>query len=240
MTQGFYMSHYEHTSFWTFTTLLNSAGGELLSPDEKKVTFNGPEGVWALDMFRRFASEAGQTDMSLEQARQSFSAGTLGIFASSSSILGAFEKNIGISFDFRIAPWPIPSPKGYLPGAGNAIMLFAKDPEKQKAAFEFIKFAVGPEGQTLIPKYTGYAPNNEIAIRTPELLGNVYASNPRQKIILEQLKNTKGWFAFPGNIATRVDEVMRDGILDVTTLKRTPEEVMPEMATRVQGMLDNQ
>ena len=38
-------------------------------------------------------------------------------------------------------------------------MLFTKDPAKQKAAWEYIKFATGPVGATMMVQATGYFPS---------------------------------------------------------------------------------
>lgn len=236
--QGFFMSHYEHTSNWTYVALLQSVGGKMVNEDETKVAFDDEDGLWALNMFRRFAQEAGQLDISREQARQMVAAGQLGIFASSSSFIGQFAEAAEGHFEARIAPWPVPEADGTLPPAGNAAMIFkTDDAEKRDAAWEFVKFAAGPAGQATLLKYTGYAPSNQIAIDSPEYLGNFYKDNPIYQVTIDQLPKLTSWYAFPSKNALQISEVIRDYIQEVATLKRTPEEVMPDMARDVQALL---
>ncbi|MFJ6343787.1 extracellular solute-binding protein, partial [Rhizobium sp. NPDC092017] len=44
---------------WMFSALLFGAGGKMLSDDESKVAFNGPEGQKAVEMIQRFVKEGG-------------------------------------------------------------------------------------------------------------------------------------------------------------------------------------
>jgi multiple sugar transport system substrate-binding protein len=41
---------------------------------------------------------------------------------------------------------------------GNVAMMFTRDAQKQRAAWEFIKFATGPVGATMMVNATGYMP----------------------------------------------------------------------------------
>ncbi|RVK92335.1 extracellular solute-binding protein [Sinorhizobium meliloti] len=91
---------YAASGAFAFETLLFSRGGAMMSPDEKTLLINGPEGQWTMDMLRRFG-EAGQVDMSRNDALQAFVAGTLGIYWNTSSLLGNFDKNIGDRFSYR-------------------------------------------------------------------------------------------------------------------------------------------
>jgi multiple sugar transport system substrate-binding protein len=49
-------------------------------------------------------------------------------------------------------------------------MLFAKDAARQKAAWEYIKFATGPIGATMMVQATGYFPSSRAAADDPKLL----------------------------------------------------------------------
>ena len=53
---------------------------------------------------------------------------------------------------------------GKLPTGGNAAIITSRDPAKQKAAWEFLKFVTGPEAQKIVVETTGYLPTN---LRTP-------------------------------------------------------------------------
>jgi multiple sugar transport system substrate-binding protein len=124
-----------------------------------------------------------------------------------------------------------------LPAGGNAVMIFTKDRAKQQAAWEYIKFATGPVGQTLMVKYTGYMPSNEIAIKDPQLLGKFYDENPNHVTSIKQLPVMTSWYAFPGENALKITDVIKDHLQTVVARKQAPEQGVSAMARDVQTLL---
>ncbi|UCI31763.1 ABC transporter substrate-binding protein [Mesorhizobium sp. B4-1-4] len=236
-TLGIYFSYYNHSSNWTTTALITSLGGKLLSADGKSITFDSPAGMEMLQLMHRFG-EAGQLDISLDQARQAFAAGTLGILSTSSSHLAKLEQQAASQFKLETAPWPM-SENGRLPAGGNGIFMFTKDPVKQVAAWKFIKFATGPVGQTIMVKDTGYTPVNTIALNEPELLGDYYKQNPNQRTAASEVRFITRWDAFAGANGLKASNVFRDYVQSVVSLKRTPEEVMPKMVRDIAKLMPN-
>ncbi len=116
--------------------------------------------------------------------------------------------------------------------------MLAKDPEKQQAAWKYIKFATGPIGQTIMANHTGYLPSNDIAIRTPGLLGDFYKANANYRTSIAQLPILTGWYAFPGPNAVKIIDVIKRHAEAVVTGKKTAVETMPAMATDVQKLVD--
>jgi multiple sugar transport system substrate-binding protein len=75
-------------------------------------------------------------------ALQDFVSGRLGIWSHSTSRLGGVAKQVGKTFDLRTARFPVyAGADSRLPAGGNVAMIFAKDPARQKAASESVKFA---------------------------------------------------------------------------------------------------
>ena len=66
-------------------------------------------------------------------------------------------------------------------------MMLAKDPAKQKAAWEFMKFATGPQGATIMVKSTGYLPRHWPRRRIRKMLRRFYEENPNHLVALDQL-----------------------------------------------------
>ncbi len=76
-------------------------------------------------------------------------------------------------------------------------MMFATDPVRQRAAWEYVKFVTGPVGQTQMVKLTGYAcPRNEIAVKEPEMLCGFYERSPNHRTSIAQLPVLTEWTAF--------------------------------------------
>jgi multiple sugar transport system substrate-binding protein len=232
---GFYFQ-WDMTGNWLFQSLDFSNGGAMLSEDEKTVALGGPAGFKALATIESFA-KAGMPNLPTAQARAAFIAGKIAIFADSGSNLGRATASIGESFKFRTYPFPLPSADGRLPAGGNLAVMLTKDPEKQKAAWQYIKFATGPIGQTIMARRTGYLPGNGIAISTPELLGDFYKNQPNYQTSIRQIPVLTGWYAFPGPNALKIIDVIRGHLESVVTGKRTAAETMPLMVRDVQALL---
>lgn len=231
---GFYYI-YKNTD-WPYQALLFSEGGRLLSPDERSVAFDQAAGARALQRLSGFAN-AGMAEMTREQARQAFAAGTLGILVDASSLLPNLEKQAEGRFEVGVAAHPLPSPDGRLPVGGNAMVILTKDPEKQKAAWDYVKFASGPVGQTIMVKNTGALPVSLAAVSQDELLGSFYRDRPNQRALLAALPRMTGWFAFPGPNANKIVSVIEDHVERVATRKLSAENGMQAMKREVEALL---
>jgi multiple sugar transport system substrate-binding protein len=117
------------------------------------------------------------------------------------------------------------------------MMIFAKDPAKQAAAWEFIKFAARPVGQTIMVRHIGYMPSNQIAIDTPSLLGDYYKNNPNMRTAISQRARTTAWLGFAGENSLKAIQVIYDAMESVVAAKATPEEALRRATTHVQGLL---
>lgn len=234
--EGIYWFYYESNNNWSFHSLLQNFGGTIMTPDESRITFDGPEGLAALNLVRQFG-EAGMVDMSNSQARQSFSAGRLGIYLSSSSQIASFSRAAEGNFTLVTTPVPRASANATLPAGGAGVMMHTTDPEKQKAAWEFIKFAAGPIGQTIMANNTGYMPGSQIAVDDPELLGTFYKENPNHLAPVEQLPIVTAFFTFPGENSLKIPDVIRDALYRVVTLKGSPEDELKKLADDVTALL---
>jgi len=158
---------------WLYHAMILQQGGTVV--DGEKVTLGGPDiGVKTLQTFRRFVTEDGMSLIDWDQSRQQFIAGKIGIFFDTPARLRQVTDLIGDKFTLRTAVFPIDDKaKGGMPTGGNAAIITARDPRKQKAAWEFVKFVTGPEAQKIVVEGTGYLPTN-LRATGPEFLGPFY------------------------------------------------------------------
>lgn len=232
---GFYFQ-WDVTGNWMYQSLAFSNGGQMLSTDEKTATLDSAADVKALETLESFA-KAGMPNLPSAQARPAFAAGKIAIFGDSSSNLGKATAAIGQSFNFRTYRFPLPSADGRLPAGGNAAVMLTKDAEKQKAVWKYIKFATGPIGQTIMARHTGYLPSNNIAINTPDLLGDFYKSQPNYQASIKQVPILTGWYAFPGANGLKIINVIKGHLEAVVTGKKSAAETAPVLNSDVQALL---
>lgn len=225
------------TGNWMWQALVFSHGGTMLTPDEKKVAFDDAKGQAAMKDLAAMIRDGGMRDVANLNTVQNFSAGTLGIWAYSTSTLGTVQKQIADRFEFKTGPFPVPAADGRLPAGGNAVMMLTRDPVKQKAAWEYMKFATGPVGATMMVKATGYFPANTIPAQRAEMLGDFYRNNPNHLTAIKQLPLVTGWYAFPGENGLKVTDVIKDQLQAIVNKSVTPEQGLAAMSKGVQALL---
>ncbi len=225
------------TGNWMWQALVFSHGGTMLSADEKKVAFDGPAGQRAINVLSRLVHEANMPNTTFQAAAPDFIAGRLGMISDSSAQIGRFDRDVGKAFPVRVARFPLSASNGRLPTGGAAMMLLAKDPAKQKAAWEFIKFATGPHGATILVKGTGYAPATDLPAKDAALLGDFYRNSPNHRVALSQLDSVTAWYAFPGENGIKITDVIKDHLQSVADKSAKPEEVLKKMAADTQALL---
>ena len=225
------------TGNWMWQALVLSHGGTMLSADEKKVAFDGDGGRRAIQLMGRMLKEGKMPNLAHEAARNSFFAGKLGIWTESTSLLRVADDSVGGRFKWRTAVFPIPGPNAKLPTGGMAGMMFATAPDKQRAAWEFLKFATGAEGATIMVKGTGYMPPNSLPADNANMLKPFYATRPNHLTSLKQQPLMTAWYAFPGDNALKIIAVIKDHLQSVVDGSVQPDAGLAAMAKDVQALL---
>ena len=225
------------TGNWSWQGLVFSHGGSMLNADEGNVAFGEVPGQRSMGVLRRFVDDGRMPDIRPDTAFQDFFAGRLGISMQSTAQLGRYNREIGGRFPLVCARYPLSSPSARLPAGGNVAMMFAKDPARQKAAWEFIKFACGPVGATMMVRATGYMPATTLPAQNKDMLADFYAQNPNHLVSIRQQDVITGWFAFPGQNALRITDVINDHLQTVVAKRGAPGEVLTKMVADVQGLI---
>ncbi|BBB94783.1 extracellular solute-binding protein [Bradyrhizobium elkanii] len=230
-----FFEYYPDNYNWSFNALNYSFGGNVFD-ENGKIAFDGDAGMHALGVLQRLG-KGGMVDITSVQGTQAFQAGKIAICVSSSSYLRSFSVAAESKFDLRTTPFPQSAPNGKLPSGGFGLVMTTKDPAKQQAAWEFMKFAVGPEAQTLLVKNTGFTPINTKATGSPEYLGDFYKTKPNYLAAVNSIPRVKPQNIYPGENGAKITTIIRDHLQSVVTLKRTPSEEMPDMVRDVTALL---
>ena len=221
---------------WLYHAMITQAGGTVV--DGAKVPLGGPDlGVKVLERFRRFVAEDGMPLIDWDQSRQQFIAGKIGIFFDTPARLRQVTDLIGDKFTLRTAIFPIDNKaKGGLPTGGNAALITSRDPKKQKAAWEFLKFVTGPEAQKIVVESTGYLPTN-LRASGPEFLGPFYDKNPNFRTVSLQVERSVPWQGYPGGNSVKTWRAQREIIIAVMRGELAPkagyDKLMKETAALV-------
>jgi multiple sugar transport system substrate-binding protein len=225
------------TGNWSFQSLLFSHAGRMLDEATMRPAFADPPGKAGLGVLHQMVTEGRMPDIRPATMAAEFFGGRMGISMQSTAQLGRYNREIGGRFRLVCGGFPIAAPEGRLPAGGNVAVLFARDEQKQRAAFEFIKFATGPIGATKMVHHTGYMPATTIPAERDELLGRFYRDNPNHRVSLAQQAVMTGWYAFPGQNALKITDVINDHVQPVVAQRAAPDAALDAMARDVGALL---
>ncbi|OPX16538.1 ABC transporter substrate-binding protein [Gordonia sp. i37] len=186
---------------WCYQSLVRSAGGQVISDDRKTLSFADPAALTVTTMAQNMVKSGATPVYTQQQGYEAFARGDMGMILESSSLQATFLKGAKGKWELRAAP--LPAFAGHTPvptNSGVALYTFAKDPAKQRAAWELIEYLTGNEAFTTIAKGIGYLPLRTGLVNDPAYLAD-WASKNRALLTpnLEQLEKIKPWMSMPGN-----------------------------------------
>jgi multiple sugar transport system substrate-binding protein len=225
------------TGNWSWQALVFSHGGTMLNADETRVAFGEQPGRNSIRLLRRFVDDARMPDIRPQVMFADFFAGRLGVMMESTAQLARVTREIGGRFGMVTVRFPIPGPNPRLPAGGAAAVMLTRDPARQQAAWRYIKFATGPIGATLMVRHTGYMPATAIPAQREDMLAGFYRDNPNHLTTIRQQDVLTGWYAFPGQNALRITDVINDHLQSVVARRAEPDATLDRMVADVQNLL---
>ena len=138
---------------WTVQSFIQNNGGDVLD-DNGKVAFDAPAALggiktWVVSSEKGYFTPAKDADL-----LASWSAGNMGMFASSVASLGTIRTSTKAAFTTAMFPAIAGKPRRMQSG-GNFLGVYARDKDQRKAAWEFLKYVSSEEGERIWVK-TGY------------------------------------------------------------------------------------
>lgn len=223
---------------WTQQGLMESNGARMLTTKDGKAraAFNVPA---SLDVYQTLADMVLRDQSALhattEEGFQAFAAGKvayyIGTIARRSAIEGAAK------FKAAAAPFPVfgNNPRR-IPAGGNCLVIFAKDPEQQKAAWRFVKFLESPEALAIWTKGTGYIPPRKGMMDDPALKPFL-DQNPMMKAAIAEMDSVVPWVSFPGANGLQAEQALVDARDAILGGKKTPSQALTDAEGTVNKLL---
>jgi sn-glycerol 3-phosphate transport system substrate-binding protein len=172
-----------HTdTHWYLSAMIMQNGGKILSDDGKKVVYNGPEGIEALQFWGDLVTKHKVMPSNQHaNAGADFVAGKVAMLMRSSSTLATIEKDA----KFKVGVAPLPCKKVCSePLGGASLIIFKSNTDKQKAAWEFAKWMTNPENTVDLFLQTGYVPLRK-SVQTVQALKDYYTKAPNAEMVIK-------------------------------------------------------
>jgi multiple sugar transport system substrate-binding protein/sn-glycerol 3-phosphate transport system substrate-binding protein len=163
----------------TFVGILFSMDGQVIDDDATGYAFGGPEGLGTLTLVRDLLEEScAALKTKAVGDRIDFGAGRVLFAIDSTSDLLQYHRAVddGAGFNWSIVPLPttLESPMLYMYGSDLAIL--KSTPERQLAAWLFLKWLTEPEQQAHWARQFNYTP---VRASTIELVQDVFVESPQ-------------------------------------------------------------
>jgi len=221
----------EFTVF-TWLPFMWSGGGELVSGDLQNaagVDLQDNQGAIAALQFWRDLIKDGSAILSAPERgyeTDDLLAGKVAMQLNGPWILGQFQAT-GVDFD--VFPIPVRQKPATVIGGEN-LFFFKTTPQREKAAFEFVEYALSEEFQTELALGTGYLPVNLKSRQSPKYQKFVQKI-PQIKVFLDQAKYGRSRPIFPGynrisdSVGRAIESVLLGKSLPSDSLKATQQRL---------------
>lgn len=221
---------------FVYQAILMSNGGKVR--DGNTLTFANPEGIEAVQMLRDMVASGGHGRLDPANPSDAMVAGQLGMFLYTSATQSTFSKAAEGKWDLRVAAMPAFGDKPTAPtNSGSALFTFSKDPVKQRASYELMKFLTSKFGYTIITSKIGYLPLRLDIVDDPEYLGPWTAEHPLIRPNLEQLSRLTPNVAFPGPNYRQAESMMKEAVTEAVFGEGDVAEVLTTAQQNAQALM---
>ncbi|TFF23231.1 ABC transporter substrate-binding protein [Jiella endophytica] len=221
---------------FVYQAIAMSNGG--MVREGNKLTFADDGAADAVVMLREAMDEGSHARIDPASHMDTFQAGELGMFLFTSAVMSRFEKSTAGKFEMRLAKMPSFGDKPTAPtNSGSALFLLSKDPVKQRAAWELMKYLTSKEAYTIITSEIGYLPLRLDIIDDPKYLKGYVEAHPMLQPNLEQLQNLTPNVAFPGPNYRQVENMMKDAVVEAVFGHGDPRAVLKAAQDQAQPLM---
>jgi ABC-type glycerol-3-phosphate transport system substrate-binding protein len=220
----------------SFLPAVWSRGGEVLSPDLKKSLFNGPEGVAALafdvtNVKNKTAYVSKGFDWQNDFGAKKVAMSPVTTIAGDPFI----AKAVNDAFEIGIAPVPtaVGKPVRSL-FSGTNLAIMKGTPEKQQAAWDFIKWLTETKQSAYWSVQTAYLPVRKSALNE-QTMKDYIAKTPRLKVALDLIPTGAPGISVAGWADART--VLQDAITAAVALTVEPKAALDDAARKADDAL---
>lgn len=219
-----------------FIPVVWGRGGEVLSADFKRATFNGPEGVAALtfdvnNIQNKIAYVSKGFDWQNDLGAKKVAMSPPTTIAGDPFI----AKAVNDAFELGIAPVPISPGKpvrSLFSGTNLAVM--KSTPEKQQAAWDFIVWLTQTKQSAYWTVQTSYLPIRKSSLNEP-ILKDFIAKTPRLQVALDLIPTGVPGISVAGWADART--YLLDAVTAATSLTADPKQALDDAAAKADQAL---
>ncbi|WP_158971581.1 ABC transporter substrate-binding protein [Chachezhania sediminis] len=221
---------------FVYQSIVMSNGG--IVREGNTLTFADQPAADAVAMLRDLRDSGAYAEIDPASHMDTFAAGKLGMFLFTSAVQNRFIKAADGKFELEVAAMPSFGDKPTAPtNSGSALFLLSKDPVKQRAAWELMKFLTSKHAYTQITSKIGYLPLRLDIVDDPQYLKPWVDAHPMIQPNLEQLTRLTPNMAFAGPNYRQVENMMKDAATEAVLGDEDPYEVLRRAQVQAQALM---
>jgi len=222
----------------TFDGMVFSFGGQVYDSKTRKPLFDQPATVRALTLIRNLFAEGLAKEAAYDSFddRNDFAQARAGFFIRSSTSRPYVMELVKDRFRWSMAIIPkgkdIPKPRTVL--FGPNICMFTSTPQRQEAAWQFIRYFISRDVTAKWATRTGYLPVRKSALDTPALKAFL-AQHPANRQSIDAIPfaqsepSVSGW--------QKVRTLIEKAVADVIARRRTPKQAAEKLQQEAMRVL---
>ena len=222
---------------WLFTGLATANDVRLVNVEGTKTNFADPKVVEALTFFRDLSTVDAVQPKGLTSwgaAPRDFLEKKFAMIWTTTGNLSNIRKNA--TFPFGVGMLPAKAHFGAPTGGGNFYIFKGVSAERQKAAFEFVKWMTTPENSAKWSIATGYVATSPAAWATDAMKAHV-ADFPQAAVARDQLQHAVSEITV--HEGQRVMKVFNDNLQAALVGTKTPEAAMKDAQGEAERILED-
>ena len=227
------------TNGWVTESVVYTAGSDMLNADKTEAVFANENTAKAFETWKEFFTSGCAVAGTDSEAAQEFMAGNVGMHIQSTSMLSGFN-SAAEAGGWKLYGAAMPGLNGNdaVPvNSGSCLAVRSDSQEKTAAIWEFIKYATGDEGYTIITSEIGYLPLRTYLADDEKYLKGFVDENPLLRINLEQLENIRPVTIWPAKCATEAFNVFTDGVQKALTTDSDVAQILEETQDQINDLL---
>lgn len=227
------------TNGWVTEGIIYTAGSDMLNADKTEAVFANEKTGKAFETWKEFYTSGCAVAGTDSEASQEFMAGNAGMHIQSTSLLsGIIASAAAGSWELYGAAMPGIGENEAVPvNSGSCLVVRSDSPEKTAAIWEFIKYATGDEGYTIITSEIGYLPLRTYLADEPAYLKDFVDQYPLLRINLEQLERIRPVTIWPAKCSTEAFTLFTDAVQKALTTDADVTETLNQAQADINALL---
>lgn len=212
---------------WWLKALILQNGAEIMNEDATAPAFNTPAGVEAMEFWKSLIDDGLMPPAQHGDSRDLFIGGRVGFLMASTASVVTVKGGAGFEFGTAFLPGNVR--RGATVG-GASLVMFPSTPEREQAAWRFLKFLTSVPNQIAFTSATGYVPISPEAAESTAIQ-ELMTAEPAYAAGFEQLAVAS---QYPHFFAMgTLDNLLAEAIELVELGRKTPAEALQDVETEI-------